>query len=303
MTCVGLSVNIAIETTKNNKTDNRVVNYSRRKWVMQKMNEFEIKKLMCDIGRRVYNKGMVAANDGNFSVKLNDNEFLCTPTGVSKGFMTPEYICKVDAKGNLIQANGNFKPSSEIKMHMRVYEKRPDVGAVVHAHPSFATSFAIAGIPLTQPIMPEAVIALGCVPIAKYGTPGSYEIPDAVEEYLPYFDQVLLESHGALTWSTDLLSAYHKMESVEFYAELLYKAKMLGGPKEFDKVEIEKLYEVRRKMGLPGKHPANLCPNAKEGKESCHSCGGNCSCGSKGNADAELVSEITKKVMAQLGIK
>ena len=117
-------------------------------------NEFELKKLMCEIGRRVYNRGMVAANDGNFSVKLNDNEFLCTPTGVSKGFMTPEYICKVDAKGNVLQANGNFRPSSEIKMHMRVYEKRPDVGAVVHAHPSYATSFAIAGIPLTAPIMP-----------------------------------------------------------------------------------------------------------------------------------------------------
>ena len=100
-------------------------------------NEFELKKLMCEIGRRVYNRGMVAANDGNFSVKLNDNEFLCTPTGVSKGFMTPEYICKVDAKGNVLQANGNFRPSSEIKMHMRVYEKRPDVNAVVHAHPSY----------------------------------------------------------------------------------------------------------------------------------------------------------------------
>ncbi len=267
------------------------------------MNEYEIKKMMCDIGRRVYNRGMVAANDGNFSVKLNDNEFLCTPTGVSKGFMTPEYICKVDAKGNVIQANPGFKPSSEIKMHMRVYEKRPDVGAVVHAHPSYATSFAIAGIPLTQPIMPEAVIALGCVPIAKYGTPSTMEIPDAVEEYLPYFDQVLLENHGALTWGPDLMNAYHKMESVEFYAELLYKSKMLGGPKEFDKEQIAKLYEIRRQMGLPGKHPANLCPNAKAGKESCHNCGGSCSCGSgAGKSDAELVSTITKKVMEQLGL-
>ena len=264
-------------------------------------NEFELKKLMCEIGRRVYNRGMVAANDGNFSVKLNDNEFLCTPTGVSKGFMTPEYICKVDAKGNVLQANGNFRPSSEIKMHMRDYEKMPDVNAVVHAHPSYATSFAIAGIPLTAPIMPEAVIALGCVPIAKYGTPSTMEIPDAVEEYLPYFDQVLLENHGALSWSTDLLSAYHKMESIEFYAELLYKSKMLGGPKEFDKEQIAKLYDIRRKMGLPGKHPANLCPNAKSGKESCHNCSGNCG-GTNGTSDNELVAAITKKVMEQLGM-
>ena len=92
-------------------------------------NEFELKKQICEIGKRIYNRNMVAANDGNISVKLNDNEFLCTPTGVSKGFMTPEYICKVDAKGNVIQANAGFKPSSEIKMHMRVYEKRPDVGS------------------------------------------------------------------------------------------------------------------------------------------------------------------------------
>ena len=213
---------------------------------------------MCEIGRRVYNKGMVAANDGNFSVKLNDNEFLCTPTGVSKGFMTPDNICKVDAKGNLLQKNGKFKPSSEIKMHMRIYEKRPDVNAVVHAHPIFATSFAIAGIPLTAPIMPEAVIFLRGVLLAKYGTPSTEEIPDAVEKYLPYYDQVLLENHGALAWGTDLLSTYYKMESIEFYAELLYKSKMLGGPQELNQEEIDKLYEIRRKMQLPGKHPANF---------------------------------------------
>ena len=175
-------------------------------------NEYEIKKEMCEIGRRVYNRGMVAANDGNFSVKLNDNEFLCTPTGVSKGFMTPDYICKVDAEGNVLQANKGFRPSSEIKMHMRVYKERPDVKSVVHAHPLYATTFAIAGIPLTQPIMPEAVIALGCVPIAKYGTPSTVEIPDAVSEHLQYFDAVLLENHGALTYSDSLLNAYHKME-------------------------------------------------------------------------------------------
>ncbi len=266
------------------------------------VSEYEIKKQICDIGKRIYDRNMVAANDGNISVKLNDNEFLCTPTGVSKGFMTPDYICKVDAKGNVIQANGNFRPSSEIKMHMRVYEKRPDVGAVVHAHPTFATSFAIAGIPLTQPIMPEAVIALGCVPIAKYGRPSTNEIPDAVEEYLPYYDAVLLESHGALTFSVDLLSAYHKMESVEFYAELLYKSRQLGGPKEFTPEQVEQLYEIRRQFGLPGKHPANVCPNAKSGKPSCHSCGGSCHGTSSSETDA-VVAEITRRVMEQLNLR
>ena len=266
------------------------------------VSEYEIKKRICDIGKRIYNQGMVAANDGNISVKLNDHEFLCTPTGVSKGFMTPEYICKVDENGQVIQANPGFKPSSEIKMHMRVYKNRPDVMSVVHAHPKYATGFAIAGIPLTQPIMPEAVIALGCVPIAPYGTPSTEEIPDAVEKYLQSFDAVLLENHGALTFSDSLLNAYHKMESVEFYAHLLYISNQLGGPKELSKAQVERLYEIRRQFGLKGKHPADLCPNNKAGKPSCHNCGANCTgnCANGGASD-DLVAQITKKVMEQLG--
>lgn len=218
--------------------------------------ELEIKQEMCEIGKRVYNRGMVASNDGNFSVKLNDQEFLCTPTGVSKGFMTPEYICKVDASGNVLEANEGFRPSSEIKMHMRIYQKRADVNAVVHAHPLYATTFAIAGQPLMDPIMPEAVIFLGGVPLAKYGTPGTMEIPDSVEPFLNQYDAVLLENHGALTYSDTLLNAYHKMESVEFYARLLYQTKMIGGPQILPPERVEQLYEIRRNMDLTGRHPA-----------------------------------------------
>ena len=222
------------------------------------VNEFEIKKQICDIGKRIYDRNMVAANDGNFSVKLSDNEFLCTPTGVSKGFMTPEYICKVDAEGNVIEANEGFKPSSEIKMHMRVYKEREDVKAVVHAHPMYATTFAVCGLPLTEPIMPEAVLSLGTVPLAKYGTPSTMEIPDAVSEYLPYYDAVLLENHGALSYADSLMGAYHKMESLEFYARLLYQAKMLGGPKELTDEQVKRLYGMRRQYGLTGRHPADM---------------------------------------------
>lgn len=220
--------------------------------------EMDIKIEMCEIGKRVYNRGMVAANDGNFSVKLSENEFLCTPTGVSKGFMTPEYICKVDAEGNAIEANEGFKPSSEIKMHMRVYKEREDVKAVVHAHPMYATTFAVCGLPLTEPIMPEAVLSLGTVPLAKYGTPSTMEIPDAVSEYLPYYDAVLLENHGALSYADSLMGAYHKMESLEFYARLLYQAKMLGGPKELTDEQVKRLYGMRRQYGLTGRHPADM---------------------------------------------
>lgn len=218
--------------------------------------ELEIKQEMCAIGKRVYDRGMVASNDGNFSVKLNDNEFLCTPTGVSKGFMTPEYICKVDANGNVLEADEGFRPSSEIKMHLRIYQKRPDVNAVVHAHPLYATTFAIAGQPLMDPIMPEAVLFLGGVPLAKYGTPGTMEVPDSVEPFLDQYDAVLLENHGALSYADTLLGAYHKMESVEFYAQLLYQTKMVGGPQILPQERVEQLYEIRRNMGLPGRHPA-----------------------------------------------
>lgn len=223
---------------------------------MSVFDEMRIRKQICDIGKRIYDRNMVAANDGNISVKLNDHEILCTPTGVSKGYMTPDCICKINEKGEVIKAKKGYRPSSEMKMHLRVYEKRPDVGAVVHAHPAYATSYAIAGIPLDQPILAEGVVMFGAIPVAEYGTPSTNEVPDNIEKYLPYYDAILLESHGALTWSTDLLSAYMRMESLEFFAELCYRTKMLGGPKEFDVAEIEKLYAVRRKYGIPGRHPA-----------------------------------------------
>ena len=223
------------------------------------MTEAEIKQQICDIGKRIYDRGMVASNDGNISVKISENEFLCTPTGVSKGFMTPEYICKIDSDGKVLEANEGFRPSSEIKMHLRVYKERPDVKSVVHAHPMYATSFAIAGIPLTDPIMPEAVISLGAVPIAEYGTPSTEEIPDAVSKYLQDFDAVLLENHGALSYGDSRLNAYHKMESLEFYAQLLFLSKQLGGPNKFDNENIKRLYQIRRNFKMTGKHPANLC--------------------------------------------
>lgn len=218
--------------------------------------EHEIRQEMCEIGRRVYDRGMVAANDGNFSVRLNEKEILCTPTGVSKGFMTPEFICRIDTEGRLLEAKGDFKPSSEMKMHLRVYRERPDVQAVVHAHPPYATTFAAAGIPLESPVLSEAILTLGRVPVAKYGTPSTQEVPDAVAECLPYYDAMLLANHGALTYGDSLMNAYHKMESVEFYARILYQVRMLGGARELSPEQVEDIYEIRRKSGMAGKHPA-----------------------------------------------
>ena len=286
--------------------------------------EYEIKKELCEIGRRIYNDGFVAANDGNFSVKIDDNTYYVTPTGVSKGYMTPDMICKVEGQGNLKEKNGQWKPSSEFKMHLKVYQQRPDVKAVVHAHPPIATSFAIAGIALDKLIMPEAIIFLGAVPIAQYGTPSTMEIPESLEPYLQDYDAVLLANHGALSFGCDLNTAFFRMESTEFYAKLLMYSRLLGGEKEIPCGEVKKLIDLRKQFGVPGKHPMEkLCPgcyedgtcsmspsdaNDKFGYESgaayhgfqplpsqqCSS--GSCSCGS--NTDMEkIVAEVTRRVL------
>lgn len=234
------------------------------------LNERKVRKQICDIGRRIFNRNMVAANDGNISVKIDDGVFLCTPTGVSKGFMTEESICKIDEKGNLIEAADGFRPSSEMKMHMRVYEKRPDIGAVVHAHPMYGTSFAALRTPLARPVMSEAVVNFGCIPVVEYGTPSTMEIPDNLEKYLNDFDAVLLANHGALTYDADLNSAYMKMESLEFYAELLYRTKLLGGAVEFDSENIKRLHDIRKTYGMKGRHPGDAVANG--GRPACSNC-------------------------------
>lgn len=264
------------------------------------MSEYEVRKQMCDIGERVYNRGMVAANDGNFSVKISQNEILCTPTGVSKGFMTPSMICKVDAKGNVISTDGKHSPSSEVKMHLRVYEERPDVTAVVHAHPMYGTAHAIAGIPLIKQIMPESTIFLGEVPIAKYGLPSTPEIPDSLEPFLQSHDAVLLENHGALTWGPDLMAAYFKMEGLEFYAQLSYTAQMLGGAKELPTNEVQRLVDLRRSMNLPGKHPC-IEQDGACGISGQTSQAATTPAASSAELDMRaLTEEITRKVMEQL---
>ena len=233
------------------------------------MDEYEVKQQICDIGRRIYERKMVAANDGNISVKVGENEFLCTPTGVSKGFMTPESICKIDGSGKVLEASEGFRPSSEIKMHLRVYEKRSDIQAVDHAHPVYATTFATMGEPLCRPIMTEAVVSLGCVPVAGYARPSTSDVPDAVEEYVEHFDAMLLTNHGGLTYGETLL------DSVEFYAELLYRTAQLGSRKVLTPEQVAELYEIRRNLKLPGHHPSDADWTTAE-NAICSLCGDAC---------------------------
>ncbi|MBP2635239.1 MAG: mtnB [Firmicutes bacterium] len=223
------------------------------------MTEAQVKQQICQIGKRMYDSGFVAANDGNISVKLSGNEILTTPTGVSKGFMTPEMLVKVDMEGQVLEVAGEWRPSSELKMHLKVYQGRMDVQAVVHAHPPYATTFAVARMPLNKPLIAEAVVSLGCVPVTEYAAPSTKEVPDAVAGYLEHFDAVLLANHGALAWGQDLLTAYHKLESVEFYAKLTFLSKQLGEAQELTNTQVECLYEIRKKLALPGRHPGNCC--------------------------------------------
>ena len=213
----------------------------------------EIKEQICEVGHKIYALGFVAANDGNISVKYSENEFFCTPTGVSKGSLTPDMIIKVDKEGNKIE--GKLNPSSEIKMHMRVYRERPDVGSVVHAHPPIATAFTVAGIELDKYILPEAVLTLGKVPTCAYGTPSTMEIPDSLAPYIENHDAFLLKNHGALTVGCDLTKAFYLMESLEFNAKIHKLALELGKIEEIPDEELVKLMDLRRKMNLPGRHP------------------------------------------------
>lgn len=217
-------------------------------------NENLLKEQICDIGKRVYTNGFVAANDGNISMRIGDNEFLTTPTGISKGYLTPEMIVKVNSDGKVL--DGTYKPSSEIKVHLKVYSERPDVGAVVHAHPPFATVFAVAGTPLEKNILPETVFGLGTVPVAEYAIPGSQELADGMTMYLQRHDAILLQNHGAVTVGADLIGAYYKLETLEFYAKILYFTGLINGQNELPKAEIEKLINNRIKANLPGRHPA-----------------------------------------------
>lgn len=214
----------------------------------------DIREQICDIGRRLWQLGFVAANDGNISVKVWDDLYLTTPTGVSKGFMTPDMILLVNSRCEKLEES-KWRPSSELPMHMRCYMERDDVEAVVHAHPPCATAFAVSHIPLDKYTMPEAILSLGSVPIAPYGTPSTNEIPDAVAPLLENHDAVLLENHGALTVGSDLQTAYFRMETLEFYAKLTLNTKIIGSYYEISDNKLEELMELRNKFKFTGRHP------------------------------------------------
>ena len=209
------------------------------------MNEQEIREQICDVCHKMWQQGWVAANDGNVSVKIGEDLYLATPTGISKSFITPEKLIKINGKGEVLEALEGYRPSSEIKMHLRCYQEREDVGAVVHAHPATATGFACAHVPMDDYAMIESVIAIGSVPIAPYGTPSTDEVPEGIAPFLKEHDVILLENHGALTVGCDLITAYYRMETLELTAKIMLNARLLGGVKDISRENIDRLVTMR----------------------------------------------------------
>jgi L-fuculose-phosphate aldolase len=219
--------------------------------------ESSLRADIVEVGRRMYARGYTASNDGNISVRLSSDRLLMTPKSVCKGFMTPDMMCVTDLDGRKL--HGDRDPSSEMLMHLEVYRQRPDVQAVVHAHPPIATGFAVAGIPLNKAVLAEVLTTLGSIPIAEYATPSTKELPEAVRKYVRAHDGMLLANHGALTLGGDLFSAYYKMETIEHFAKISLVARLLGNENVLTREEVARLQELRGTYGI--KAPAPICPD------------------------------------------
>jgi len=206
-----------------------------------------------EICKRIYSKGWVAANDGNVSIRIGPDTVLCTPTGMSKGYLTAGQLIKVDMDGNKLE--GELEPSSEVKMHIDVYKQRKDVNSVVHAHPPYATGFAVAGIALDKCVLPEIIFSIGSIPLTKYGTPSTFEIPENVRKYLKDHNVFLLENHGALSIGPDVYRAYYRMESLELFAKISLIASQLGKVNVIDEENVKKILDIRKQWGMDSNYP------------------------------------------------
>lgn len=207
-------------------------------------------ELILDIGRRMEQRGYVVANDGNISCLIGPGRVLCTPTGVSKGHMDPGMLVETDLDGRIL-CPGTRQPSSEIRMHLRVYQENPDLGAVVHAHPITATCFAAAGVCLDEPILTEAVTAIGSIPVAHFAVPGTQEVPDSIAPFCNVYNGALLANHGVITWAEQLEMAFFRMEWVEVTARATLITKyIMGRYNRLSCLEVAPFAELRERMGI-----------------------------------------------------
>lgn len=224
----------------------------------EEIQEFLLREEICEIGKKMYQLGFVAATDGNISVKLKDKEFFTTPSGVCKAEMSPnrngpDALIRVTTYSGYKGDDYYYKPSSEFKMHLRCYQERPDINAVIHAHPPAATAFAAAGIPLDDYALSEAVMIFGSVPVATYAVPGSDDVPESIAPFIADHDAILLANHGVLTVGKTLKQAFHKLESLELYAKTILNARLLGGAKQIPEDKIKETCDLSKGYAL--RHP------------------------------------------------
>jgi len=259
---------------------------------MKMQTERELRQQIIDVGRRVYELGFIAATDGNISARLDDGNILTTPTMICKGRMTEDMLVLVDIEGRKLRREER-NPSSEFAMHREIYRLRPDVQAVVHAHPPFGTGFAVANVALDKPLLSEVILTLGCIPLTDYGTPSTEEISDSLTPYIPHHDALLLANHGAVTYGPDLEMAFMRMETLEHFAKITLVANLVGRPRELPAAALEKLLDVRERSGY-----------MKAEARSCQACGylqghaESCAVNTRANGDETVT--LTRRELTSL---
>lgn len=273
------------------------------------VNEFKIKQEICEVGRKMYAKGFVAANDGNISYRLADNVVLCTPTLASKGFLKPDDICTVDMTGK--QAAGRRKRTSEVLLHLEIYKQNPAVKAVTHCHPPYATAFSVAGEEIPTCILPEVEVFLGPIPTAAYETPGAQHFADTITPFVNKARVAVLKNHGTVSWGETVDQAFWWTEILDAYCRILTIAKGLGKVERISVPKVEELLDLKEKFGMGVDirrlESAEMCANTDFGRgfgaASC-GCGGSTesdasAAGNLGEAEVErVVQEITDRIMA-----
>jgi L-fuculose-phosphate aldolase len=214
--------------------------------------EQQLREEIVRVGRLVFDKGWIAANDGNISVRLDDDRILATPTGVCKGLIDPSDLIICDMAGRKLE--GEREITYEMAMHLTIYGLRPDMRSVLHAHPPVATGFASAGRALNIGLLPEVIIKLGSVPLADYGLPGTPALTEGMLPYIPKYEALLMANHGAVSYGEDVMQAYFRMEIVEHFARITLVAELLGGAKALPRVEIQKLFDSRQRYGVSARN-------------------------------------------------
>jgi len=214
--------------------------------------EPELRDEIVKVGRLMFDKGWIAANDGNITIRLDEDRILATPTGVCKGMMCADDIIICNLDGDKIC--GARERTTEMGMHLTIYRMRPEIRSVVHAHPPTATGFAVAGRALNLALLPEVVVSLGSVPLADYGLPGTPALTEGMRPYIPKYDAMLMANHGAVAYGQDLLQAFFRLEMVEHFARITLVAELLGGPRVLPRVEVQKLFDSRERYKVQSKN-------------------------------------------------